>query len=108
MLDGHEQYAQVQADGPSLNVVEIILDPLAERGSAAPSVDLGPPGHPPGDGVAEVVVGHGASELGDEAGPFGPRPHQAHLTSDDVNELRQFVNISVPDPVADSGASEIG
>ncbi len=48
MLNGHEQDPQVEADRPAFDVVEVVLDPLAQRRSAAPAVDLGPAGHAAG------------------------------------------------------------
>ena len=57
MLNGHEQDPQVQPERPALDVVEIVLDPLAERSTTAPAVDLRPAGHPAGHGVPQVVVG---------------------------------------------------
>src|SRR5262245_48225818 len=102
MLNCHEHDAQVQADGPALDVVEIILDALAQRGSAAPAVNLGPAGHPTGDGMAKVVVGNGLPEFGDEAGPFWPGSDECHVAPDDVHKLGELVDIGVSEPVADS------
>ncbi len=62
MLNGHEQDPQVQPERPALDVVEIVLDPLAQRRAAAPAVDLRPARHSPGDGMPQVVIRHRVPE----------------------------------------------
>ncbi len=107
MLNRHEHDAEVEGRGPALDVVEVILDAFSQRRAAAPAVDLCPAGHADGYGVAEVVVGHGAAELGDEMGAFGSGPDQPHVTLQDVQELRKLVDVRVPQPIADPGAAAV-
>ena len=54
------------ADRPVLDVVEVVLDPLLERGVAAPAVDLGPAGDPGLHLVAQHVLRDPVLELLDE------------------------------------------
>src|SRR5262245_56187596 len=107
MLNGHEHNQEIEPKRPAPDVVEIVLDPLAKRGSSTPAVNLGPAGHPAGNGMAEFVIAHGMTELFDEDGALGPGTDQAHIAPQDVEELGQFVEVGVPQPVADAGASAV-
>ena len=40
-------------------------------------------------------------------GPFGSRSDQAHVAPQDVEELRQLVDVGVPQPVSDPGAPRV-
>src|SRR5690606_21656083 len=53
--------------------------------------DLRPAGDPRPDRVALVVIGDLGAQLLDELRSFRTRPDEAHLTSDDIDELRQLV-----------------
>src|SRR5437879_684053 len=98
--DRPDQDLQVEPKRPALDVVEIVLDALLERRVPAPAVDLRPAGHARLDLVAQHVARNLASEFVDKERPLGPRPDQAHLTSEHVDELRQLVEA----PPAQEGA----
>src|SRR5690242_15523891 len=60
---------QVERDRPVLDVVEVVLDALLDRGVAAPAVDLRPAGQAGLDLVAQHVLRHPLLELLDEERP---------------------------------------
>ena len=62
---------------------------------------------PPGIGVPQVVVGDRLPELLDEDRALRPRPDQAHVAAQDVEELGQLVDIRVAEPIADPSASGV-
>src|SRR5207253_6640442 len=98
--DRPDQDLQVEPKRPALDVVEVVLDALLERRIPAQAVDLRPAGHARLDLVAQHVARDLASELVDEERPLGPRSDEAHLTTENVKELRQFVEA----PSAQKGA----
>src|SRR5213596_2096635 len=89
--EGQEEDLQVEAEAPALDVVEVVFDPFLDRGLAAPAVDLRPARDARLHLVAEHVAGHPPAELLDEARALGTRADEAHLTAQDVPELRQLV-----------------
>src|SRR3989454_6071522 len=88
--EGQEEDLQVEAEAPALDVVKVVLDPLLDRGLPPPAVDLRPAGDARLHLVAEHVAGHAPSELLDEARALRGRAHEAHLTAQEVSELRQL------------------
>src|SRR3954454_19079410 len=64
---------EIEADRPVLDVIEVVLDPLLDRGVAAPPVDLRPAGDAGLDLVPEHVLGNLVLELGDEQRALRPR-----------------------------------
>src|SRR3989442_9718701 len=85
--EGQEEDLQVEAEAPALDVVEVVFDPLLDRGLASPAVDLRPARDARLHLVAEHVAGHPPAELLDEARALGTRADEAHLTAQDVPEL---------------------
>src|SRR5437867_13217558 len=74
---GQDQDLDVEEQGPVLDVVEVELDALLDRGVAAPAVHLRPAGDAALHAVAAHVLGDALPELGHEGGPLGSRSHQA-------------------------------
>src|SRR5262249_47414088 len=62
MPERHPQDVQVEPGRPVRDVVEVVLDALAEGGVAAPAVDLGPASDAGLDAVAGHVVGDRLAE----------------------------------------------
>lgn len=106
-MDGHEQDFQIEQERPPSDVVEIILNTLPQGGPTSPSVDLGPTRHSDGHGVAKLVVGDFGTEFLDEDWSLGARPDEAHITDQDVEQLRKFVDIRMTKPVADPRTATI-
>src|SRR5512140_2755885 len=77
--DGEPDDLQVERQRPVLDVVDIVLDPLLDRGVAAPAVDLGPAGEAALDLVAQHVARDLFTELVDEDRPLRPRADETHL-----------------------------
>src|SRR5690349_720221 len=105
--EGLYQDLQIEAEPPGLEVVEVVFDPLLDRGVAPPAVDLRPASNPLLDLVAEHVAGHEAPELLDEARTLGARTDEAHLASEHVDELWQLVETSPSQADAEGGAARI-
>src|SRR6478672_10863916 len=84
---------QIESHRPVFNVVKVVLDPLFERGVAAPSVDLRPPREPGLHLVAQHILRNLVLELRHEMRPLRPRADNRHVAAKDVPQLRQFVEI---------------
>src|SRR5207245_8062221 len=103
-----QQEYQVEAQGPALDVVEVVLDALLDRRAAAPAVDLRPSGDAGLHLVAQHVAGDAPPELLDERRSLGARPDQAHVTAQHVEELRQLVEAEAPQHGAERRAPRLG
>src|SRR5918999_1003809 len=100
---GEQQDLQVEPERPVLDVVVVPLDPVRERRLAAQPVHLRPAGDTGLHAVAVLVTGHAPLEQLDELRPLGPRPDDAHLAPQDVEELGQLVDREPPDQLPDRG-----
>src|SRR5439155_26107427 len=105
--EGLEQGLEVQRHRPVMDVIEVGLVALLDGRVAAPAVDLSPAGDPRLDVVAQDVARHAPSELLDEARPFGPGPDEAHVATQDVEELGQLIEARPTQEDADSGSPRI-
>src|SRR5688572_16711824 len=96
-LDGVEEDGQVEQERHVLDVVEVELVLLLGvlDGRSITELDLGPAGDARFHAVALVVVGDDAAELLDEVWPLRPRPDEAHLAAQHVEELRQLVEAAL-------------
>src|SRR5215470_9210543 len=105
--DGEPDDLEIEPEGPALDVLDVVLDALLERGVAAQAVDLGPTGDPRLHLVAEHVAGHGLAEPLDEDRPLRTRPHHAHLAAQHVDELGQLVEAEAPEEGAEPSAARV-
>src|SRR5687768_17974005 len=96
--DGQPEDLEVEADGPVLDVIQVVLDPLLERGVAAPAVDLRPAGDAGLDLVAQHVLRDAVLELLDEERALRTRADDRHFSREDVPELRQLVQVEAAQP----------
>ena len=55
--------------------------------------------------MPQHVAGYAAPELLDEHRPFGPRPHDGHISLEHIDELRQFVERGAAHERAEPGGS---
>src|SRR5262245_7630034 len=97
----------VEQKRPVLDVVEVVLDALLDRGVAAPAVDLRPARHPALHSVAEHVLGDALLELLHEGGPLRPRPDEAHVAQQYVDELGELVEVVLAQEGADWRAARV-
>ncbi len=104
---GHEKDPKIEGDGPVLDVVEIVLDPLFQGGIASPAIDLSPPRQTCLDLVAEHVIGNVVFKFLDQLGPFRPRSDETHLPLQDIEELRQFIQARLSKDLSDRGPTGI-
>ena len=84
---GEPENFEVEGDGPVLNVIQVVLNPLLDRCVTAPTVDLGPTGHAGLYLVPEHVLWNALLELFHKEGAFRPRTYQRHVALEDVPEL---------------------
>src|SRR5688500_9096375 len=98
---------EVEHDRPVLDVVEVVLDALLDRGVAAPAIDLRPAGQPGLDLVAQHVLRHALLELLDEERALGPRADQRHVAAEDVPELRDLAQVGAAQELADRRAARV-
>src|SRR3954453_13852387 len=103
--DGHDEYLEIEPQGPVLDVEVVELDPVRQRRLPAQPVHLGPAGDPRLHAVAVLVAVDAALEQLHELGPLGTRADDAHLAAQDVEELRQLVDRGASHQLADRGAA---
>ena len=83
--DRHPQNMDVQPRVPVRDVVQVVLEALAEGSVAAPTVDLGPAGYTGFDAVSGHVIRHGLAELLDEDGTLRAWAYKTHVSLEDVD-----------------------
>src|SRR5687767_3560135 len=96
--DGQPHDFQIQGYGPVLDVIEVVLDALLERGVAAPAVDLRPAGDAGLHLVAQHVLRNAVLELLDEERPLRARTDDRHIALQHVPELRQLIEVELAQP----------
>ena len=74
-----------------LDVVEIITESVLQRSVTPESMNRCPSRQARFAAVAKIVIVNGVAELLHELGTFGTRPHQTHLSLEDIPELGQFI-----------------
>src|SRR6266542_2491790 len=91
------------------DVVEVVLMffPRVLERSAIVVADLRPSGQPRFDQVTLGIIRNSLFELFDEDRAFGPRPDQAHLAANDIEQLRQFINPPFANPRAHAHRTEL-
>src|SRR5499425_1429941 len=102
--DRHGDDLEVEPEGPSLDVLDVVFDARLQRRVAAEPVHLRPPCDAGLDLVTEHVARHSLTEALHEHGPLGARPHHAHLPAQHVHELRQLVEAEAAEKGADGSA----
>src|SRR5688572_12556986 len=99
--EGQPHDLDVERHRPVLDVVEVVLDALLERGVAAPAVHLRPAGDAGLHLVAQHVLRDAVLELLDEERPLRAGTDDRHVALEDVPELRQLVQIEAAQPAPD-------
>ena len=102
-----EQDFHVEGHGPVLDVPDVVLDALVDRGVAAEAVDLGPAGHARADLMLDHVARDFFLKHLDELGALRTRADEGHLAGEDVEELRELVDGGFPDEAADAGDARV-
>ena len=101
LCHGQDENLQVQPEREVLDVEVVPLGAICDRRPAAQPVYLSPPRDARLDPVAFGLAVHVLAESSDVLGPFRPRPHKAHLTAEDVDQLRQLVNVGASQEFAE-------
>ena len=95
--EGFKQNLQVQKRTPVVDVPDVELDPLLDAGVAAVAVHL----RPTGDAGLHLMLHHVErdlfAELLNKVRKLRPRADQAHVTAEDVDQLRQLVKTCLTD-----------
>src|SRR5437773_2665527 len=102
-----QQDLHVQRKRPVANVVQIAVEPLADRRVPTQTVQLGPSGQARPHAVTLTVGGHFLGESLDKVGTLGARSDQAHFAPHDVDQLRQLVDAVTPEKDAEAGAARV-
>src|SRR5215212_3637400 len=87
----HEEDLEIQREGPVLDVVVVPLHAIAQGGLPAQAVHLRPSGDSRLDAMAVGVTLDAGAEQVYELGALRPRPHEAHVAPDDVDELGELI-----------------
>src|SRR5688500_15334219 len=92
-LNGLDENKQVERRGHVLDVEEVILELFQRVFDAGPIrvTDLRPAGNAGLDNVTLAVKADLASQFRDEFRPFRTWPDKTHIATQDVPQLRQFV-----------------
>lgn len=102
-----EQDFHVEGHGPVLDIPDVVLDALVDRGVAAEAVDLSPAGHARADLMFDHVARDFFLKHLDELGAFRSRADEGHLAGKDVEELRELVDGGFPDEASNTGDARI-
>src|SRR5512136_755269 len=88
-----DQNLDIEEERPILDIPQIVLGALADRGVATQAIDLCPAGHPRLLFVALHIAWNRTLELLDIDRALWPRSDQAHVADQYVNQLRQFIKV---------------
>ncbi len=88
LTDRHQDDLYVEPERPVLDVVVVESCPVGNRRVASKATDLGEPGQPARHAVPMLVARVLRREPVDEERTLGARAHQAHVTTQDVEQLR--------------------
>jgi hypothetical protein len=91
-----QQYLEIQPERPVTQIIKVMLSPLINGGCATPAIDLRPPGNSCIESMAQVVVRDLLLKSLDPIRLFWPGADQAHFTSQDINQLGQFIQVETP------------
>src|SRR6266853_2670444 len=89
--DSQGEDTQIEPQRPVVDVVQIVLYPLAQVAAAAQIVDLCPTRDPRLHHVLLHVAWNLLPELGDEFGTLRPWTDQRHVAVQDIEKLRKLV-----------------
>src|SRR3984893_4192080 len=89
--DGQGENTQIEPHRPVVDVVQIVLYPLAQVAAAAQIVHLRPTRDPRFHHVLLHVAWNLLPELGDELGTLGPWTDQRHAAVEHIEKLRKLV-----------------
>src|SRR5262249_1953363 len=103
----HQQDVNIQRLRPVSNVINVMVESLFQARIATPAVNLCVAGNAGAHHVPDVISPLFLAKLSCEFGTFGPRSHEAHVSAQDVPELRQFIEAGTAQIKSDSRASRI-
>ena len=97
---GLDERAQVEPHRAVGDPLEVVRELLGHRGLVA-AAHLREAGQPGPDDEPLPVAGQVGRELGEEDRPDRPRPDEAHVAAQHVEELRDLVELRRPQPAAE-------
>ena len=74
-----------------LQIIMVVFNPLANRSVTPPAADLSPAGDARFQGVPFHVAGNISPKNLNEVRPLGSRSYQAHVSTQHIDELREFI-----------------
>jgi len=99
--EGQQQDLQIEPEGPVLDVINVVLDPLFQCAASAQAVHLRPAGHPRLDQMAWEIMGNRPGQPVTWRGRSGA-DRSGSSRHGNVPELRQLIDIPAahesPDP----------
>ena len=104
----HQHDIDIQPERPVVHVMKIVPQPFFKTGVAAPAVDLRVSGETASNGVALVVLNVLFAKFACELGTLRARSDKTHIATQDVPQLRQFIEAVTAKVVTDSSAPWIG
>lgn len=105
--EGFDDDFDVEAEGPVLEIEEVVGDSFLDTGVAPEAVHLGPARDAGFVEMAPHVAFDLVLELFDIMGAFGARADNAHVSGKDIEELREFVQVPFAEEGPDGGAAGI-
>ena len=101
--DGQEQDLQVEPEAPVFDIIDIIPDPLRDRGVAPQVIHLCPAGDSRPHQVLEHIAWDLFLELFHIERDLRPRPDEAHISLQNVPELGKLIQGVFPDKGTEAG-----
>ena len=102
-MSGEAQDLQIEPERPMLQIIEVVLNPLANRSVASPAADLSPPSNTRLQRMPRHVAGNISPKNLNEVRPLRARSNQAHVSAQHIDELRQLVQPRRPQNSAQTG-----
>ena len=94
--NSQKQNPEVKAETPVFNVINIMLDPLADGGVSPIAVDLRPAGNSRPHLMLYHITRDFLPELIHKLRTLRARADETHFSCQDIKELRHFVNAGAP------------
>src|SRR5208337_2713341 len=105
--DGPHDNLKVQQQAPVPDVVQVVFQTAANGRISAQAIDLRPSGDSNLEPVPAVVLLDFTQEFLREMRPLGPGADNAHVTFQNVEKLRQFIEAAAPQQSADPGSARV-
>ncbi len=103
----HGDDLQIEGETPVAKVIKVVFDALGDGSVSSPTVDLGPSRDSGFEHVAGVITIKLGQEPLDKEGTLGTRANDAHIASEHIQKLGEFIEIRGAQERADCSATRI-